>query len=63
MSREQQRAALHRTIWKIANDLCAAQSMVGISKLICVTNREDIARFDMEVKNELLGMKNIFDNV
>jgi len=28
-----------------------------------VLTTEDIARFDIEVQNELLGMKNIFDNV
>jgi len=27
-----------------------------------VLTPEDIARFDMEVQNELLGLKNIFDN-
>jgi len=52
-------------IGKRYNDLTGSYYLMAVFGLFQdeVLTPEDIARFDKEVRNELLGMKNIFDNV
>jgi len=46
------------------NDLTGSHYLMAVLGLFYdeVLKPEDIARFDMDVQNELIGMKNIFDN-